>query len=279
MPTIDSAGRQRVIILGDEVNSTSDSSLTNGGFEEGLSSWTTTVFDGGAATIDTTNNLQGLQSIAFRSATIASGGGTATSSTVAVSGGVACRASVVVKAASANISSLVEVVWYTNASVEISTSAVYSTTNTPTSSTIYASTFVSPPTARFARVRLTGGVPASGSSTGTVYMDAVQFSTAPDKQIRASDVVVAGIPFAMEQATAMTAYIWSQHAGQVRVKWVFGGGGLPSADLKKNGVSVGAASGSDYDCLIGDEFRLDVTNSDPNNDCVLNSFTLCGNVG
>lgn len=282
MPTIDSAGRQRVIILGDEVNSTSDSSLTNGGFEEGLASWTTTAFDGGAVTIDTTNNLQGLQSIAFKNATIASGGGTATSSTVAVSGSVACRASVVVKATSANISSLVEVVWYTTALVEISASAVYSTTNTPTSSTIYATTLVSPPTARFARVRLTGGVPASGSSTGTVYMDAVQFSTAPDKQIQPSDIVVNELErkFTLVEPSSTDVHLRSQQVGRCRIKWTINNASYGTIDLKKNGVSIGGAvSGNDHDCAIGDRFTITATATSPGNDLEVLTFQLCGDIG
>lgn len=281
MPTIDSAGRQRVIILGDSAT-IATSSLQNGGFEEGLTSWTTTAYTGGSVAINTANDLEGVQAIGFTSTVTANGGGVALSADIKVAGSVAYRASVIIKAAAANVSSSAEIVWYTKAAVEISASAIYTSTNTPTSATLQHKILIAPATARFAKVRLIGGVPGSGSSAGTVYMDAVQFSTASDKQILASDTVVNELErkFTLIEPSSTDVHLRSQQVGRCRIKWTINNASYGTIDLKKNGVSIGGAvSGQDHDCVIGDRFTITATATSPGNDLEVLTFQLCGDIG
>lgn len=264
------------------VGGSGDSLLKNGGFEDGLTSWTTTAYSGGSVAINTANDLEGTQAIGFTSASTANGGGDALSAEVKVAGGIAYRCSFVYKASVANVSSKVEVVWYNKALSQISVSEIWSSADTSTTAAIRSHVVIAPSTARYARVRLTGGVPGSGTSAGTIYMDAVRFGAAPDRQIHPSDVVINEMQraFTLINPAASDVHLRSQHVGRCKIKWTINSGLYGTIALKKNGATVtGAASGDNHDCVIGDRFTITCTATNPAGDLEVQTFQLCGDIG
>jgi hypothetical protein len=149
--------------------------LRNGSFENGTVGWTLTPFTGGTMAAGASNNLDGANALAVTSTSTANGGGDATGSAfVSMAGALRNMAfSLAVKASVANVSSKAEVVWYDNAQAQISISTIYTSTNTPTTSALQSANIAPPSTARYFKVKLTGGVPASGSAFGTIYFDGV----------------------------------------------------------------------------------------------------------
>jgi len=150
--------------------------IRNPGFESDLGGWTVTTYSGGtvARTTGAGNFNQGIAALAITSTVLANGGGDVLLSEFKpVNGGHSYPVRVDVKASAANVSSKAEVTWYDGAQASISTSTLYTTTDTETSFTTKANALLAPSTARFAKIRLTGGVPGSGSATGTIYFDNV----------------------------------------------------------------------------------------------------------
>lgn len=146
--------------------------LRNGSFENGESSWTFTDYSGGSHAISAAEYIHGIKSLAITSTVLANGGGYAESNEYVPVGGSQFLSFEIWRWASvANISSKCEVVWYDNAKAQISVTAVYSDTNTPTAKTLVQTGLQAPSTARYARLRVTGGVPGTGTATGTVYFD------------------------------------------------------------------------------------------------------------
>lgn len=152
--------------------------LRNGSFEAGTASWTTSAYTGGTVATNTANDMDGATALAITSTVLANGGGEATSDAYNnCAGGLTYGFRLSYKASVANVSSKAEVLWYDDAQAPISTSTIYTSTNTPTTATSVSTAIAAPATARYYRVKLTGGIPATGASTGTVYFDAVEAHT------------------------------------------------------------------------------------------------------
>jgi len=148
--------------------------LRNGSFESGTASWTLAAYTGGTLGTNTANDMDGATCLAITSTVLANGGGTATSNAFNnCTGSEAIGFKVAYKASAANISSRAQVQWFDDTQTLISTSDIYTSTNTPTTQTTASTSLTAPATARYYKVVLTGGVPATGSGTGTVYFDGV----------------------------------------------------------------------------------------------------------
>ena len=152
--------------------------LRNGSFESGEAGWTFNDFTGGSHAIETANDIHGAQSLAITSTVLANGGGEAMSNAfIPVAAGLHdIQYFFFYKASVVNISSRVEIIWYDDAQAQISASQALNTAATPTAASSVNATVIPPATARFMRVRLTGGVPALGSAVGTIYFDGVRIS-------------------------------------------------------------------------------------------------------
>jgi len=150
--------------------------LRNGSFEIGVGTdgWTLTPYRGGTIAINTASASSGVNCLAFTSTVLANGGGYATSDEyIAVTGGTYVQLLLAINASVAHISSKVEIIWYDNAKAVISASTLYTSTNTPTALSNQGATALAPSTSRFMRDKITGGVPATGTATGTVYFDGI----------------------------------------------------------------------------------------------------------
>lgn len=149
--------------------------VRNGGFEDGTNGWTLTPFTGGSFAINTSNEQEGASCLGVTSTVLANGGGEVLSAgfTPIANALRPLAFTLAVKASVANISSKAEVVWYDDAQAQISVSTIYSNTNTPTTAALREITLTPPSTAKYFKIKLTGGIPASGSATGTVYFDTV----------------------------------------------------------------------------------------------------------
>lgn len=196
----------------DGVNSTlvevGPNALRNGSFENGLASWASTAFTGGTIATNTANHMDGATAVAITSTSTANGGGQLdTGSFIPVTGALRdLVVTVAVKASVANVSSKAEVVWYDNTQAQISVATVYSSTNTPTTGGLQMAQLTPPSTARFYKVRLTGGVPASGSSAGTIYFDGAVATFAPNNSFAVTawsptTTTISGIPSAARVIT------------------------------------------------------------------------------
>lgn len=153
--------------------------LRNGSFESDGEGWTITTYTGGSSGFNTANNIDGAKALALTSTSTANGGGQAINGQfINVTGGEAIELYLALKASVANVSSKVEVIWYDSAQAQISATDLYVSTNTPTVNTPLYLGDAAPSTARFCKVRLTGGVPGSGSATGTVYFDGLRMGKA-----------------------------------------------------------------------------------------------------
>lgn len=154
--------------------------IRNGSFESDGAGWTITTYTGGSSAFNTANDMDGAKALALTSTSTVNGGGVATSNEYRTcTGGQKISVRLAYKASAANISSRARVIWYSDAQAQISTSDVYTTTNTPTTQTVVTTVLTAPSTARFYRVELTGGIPGSGSGTGTVYFDGVKAEFSP----------------------------------------------------------------------------------------------------
>lgn len=146
--------------------------LRNGSFEDGTNGWTLTPYTGGSIATNTSNDMDGATALGITSTVLANGGGDALSAAyISCTGGDVYQFGAALKASAANISSKIEVIWYDDAQSQISVSTIYSTSNTPTSKLRVGNALQAPATARYYRVKATGGVPSVGSGTGTVYFD------------------------------------------------------------------------------------------------------------
>lgn len=146
----------------------------NGSFESGVTGWTLTPYTGGTAATNALNNADGTTSLAFTSTVLANGGGDATQSGfTAVSGGEAYPFRMLSWASAINISSKAEVIWYDEDQAQISVTTLYTSTNTETAIARRYVVARAPASARYMKLKLTGGIPATGSATGTVYFDGV----------------------------------------------------------------------------------------------------------
>lgn len=150
--------------------------LRNGSFESGSSSWTVTAYTGGTAVVGTAGAMHGANCLALTSTVLANGGGQALSNEyMPVSPGRSYFAAALFKASVANVSSQIQMVWYTAAKAQISLST-FLTASTPTVETLLGSGAVAPAGAAYAQVCVYGGVPGQGTAVGTVYVDGCVFN-------------------------------------------------------------------------------------------------------
>lgn len=194
--------------------------VRNGSFESGTSGWTITQYTGGTVATNTANDMDGATALAFTSTSVANGGGDATSAGfMPVSGGRSYRASCMVKAGASNVSSKLEVIWYSDAQAQISATTVCSETSTPTTASIRGGTVVAPSNARYAKLKFTGCVPGVGSSTGTVYVDGIVLTFgAPPVEAGTAVLVDAGDATATTSASFVKVKEVAIHVeGRVRV--------------------------------------------------------------
>lgn len=148
--------------------------IRNGSFEDGTQGWTFTDFTGGSHSISTATRHHGAQSASITSTVLANGGGTALSNEfIACSEAWEVLFQIIRSASGANVSSKAEVIWYDNTQAQISASTIYSDASTPTSGTMARAQVTAPANARFFKVKLTGGVPATGAATGTIFFDGI----------------------------------------------------------------------------------------------------------
>jgi hypothetical protein len=151
--------------------------LRNCSFEGGESGWTFTDYAGGSHALNAAQRIHGQQSAAFTSTVLANGGGEAICNEYLYSGaGQPYALSAWVWASVANVSSKIQIVYYDWGHVPISTVDLMVQTNTPTSATRITAQDSPPSQTSFARIRIIGGVPASGAAVGTVYFDNIVLS-------------------------------------------------------------------------------------------------------
>lgn len=150
--------------------------LRNPGFESNdLNGWDSSKYDNAATIATSATALEGGYSLAITTVSAVTGGGYVdTSQFTPVAGGFNRQFSFVFKASAANIASRARVIWYNSAQSQISIDDLYTTTNTPTAAKICVRRIEAPATARYCKIRLEGGVPGTGSGTGTVYFDDVR---------------------------------------------------------------------------------------------------------
>lgn len=154
--------------------------ITDGGFEDDSNGdslpdqWDVTAYpDGGSGAgvviIDSIDQQEGSQSLKFTS--VGDGGGYATSNffNVREGGEVACQWAM--KSTVADVRNVVELIWYTAAQVQISTSSLYddSTTN-PTGWTVKNGTATAVTNARYAKIRIIG-CHSSDATSGATWFD------------------------------------------------------------------------------------------------------------
>lgn len=245
--------------------------LRNYGFEEDLTGWSSSLYSGGSVAISSSNDMEGGKAVGITSANVANGGGYVQTGTVPVGGGVPYRFSVLAKASVPNVSSDAVVIWYNKSLVQISTSQIFVSTSTPTSAALYERVVMAPAAARYALVRLTGGVPGSGSSAGTVYFDHAFMGLGFDRFMAAGEFRLANIGSALTWGSptdTKVAEFVVPYTGLVRVKFDLwqSGGGTVGGRLRINGVVAGTdrqtASGSattyteDIPVTMGDQLQL-----------------------
>lgn len=149
--------------------------LRNGSFEEDSFGWTLTNFTGGSNTISSASHADGAKSLQFTSTNLANGGGDALSQEyINIGGGELIDFAFWAIGSVAGVSSKVEVHWYDNAKALLSTTVLKQLTSTPTAFTHYGVRQRAPASARWCRMRLTGGIPAVGSTTGSIRFDGVE---------------------------------------------------------------------------------------------------------
>lgn len=180
--------------------------VRNGGFEDGTNGWTLTAFTGGTIATNTGNEQEGAACLGITSTVLANGGGEAIMAgfTTVAQALRPMTFTLAVKASAANISSKAEVLWYNDTQASISTSTIYTSTNTPTTAAIQEVLLTPPATAKYFKIKLTGGVPSSGSGTGTVYFDAVSAAvgvTYIGSLVESSAVQMGSSRFSMNSAT------------------------------------------------------------------------------
>jgi len=166
----------------DTVNYGNYNLVTDGGFEDdsngdGLpDQWTVTTYPtagagAGTAVLDSTTQIEGLYALKFTSA--GDGGGYAVSGFINVQEGAVYALTAQLQSTIATVRNVIEIIWYTAAQVQISTSTIYdnSTTN-PTSWAEKSGNATAVSTARFAKIRVTG-CHSSVATVGSTWFDAI----------------------------------------------------------------------------------------------------------
>jgi len=136
-------------------------------------SWSVTLYPGGAQTLETTNPLNGTQSLKFTHPGGAGNGGGYAESDYLTCGYLAnMKLSWLMQSSAAGIYNIVLVRWFDEDKVYLSSSTCFSSTTNPTSVQCFSSTIEPPSGAKFCRVRVVGGH-SSVNVAGTVIFDDV----------------------------------------------------------------------------------------------------------
>jgi hypothetical protein len=194
--------------------------VRNYGFEEDLTGWTQNAYSGGSIAISTSNDLEGAKSVGITSANVTNGGGYVQSGTLVVAGGLPYRFGVSTKASTPGMSSDSAVIWFNRALTQIGTTGIHSVADTPT--TFHSRVVMAPQSARYAVLRITGGVPGLGSSAGTVYFDNAFAGVGYDRFTGAGNIELfrlAGPWTWGTTAETKVAEIVCSYAGSVRVRF------------------------------------------------------------
>jgi len=232
--------------------------VKNGSFERdgggGVpAGWVFTAYTGGSAAMVTATQKHGKTCVGITSTVLANGGGYYESANyIDVGGGEDYLWKIWRAGSIANISSQAEIIWYDAAEAQISVSALFSISTTETTFTEARGRVAAPATARLAKLRLTGGVPAVGSAVGTVYFDGVMVPDVP--RIDSVSIQAGGIAQANIGAAAV---------GQSQLKTTYGDvstGTLSPTNLTLPGGAYGffpqIFSNTGYDTRIGWDFNL-----------------------
>lgn len=207
----------------------------NGSFETSLASWVTVQFAGGTVALTAATQQDGASSIAFTSTVLANGGGNATSANFTnITGGRSYLLSAVVKASVANVSAKMEVNWYDNAQALVSTTIAYTTANAATGFRIRSFRVRAPTAARYAKVVITGAIPAVGAATGTINFDGLVFSQIGGDTLAAVSIFTAN-------GTYFPALTDSRRAVGIAVGGGGGGGSGTGAQAGGGGAGGGCA--------------------------------------
>jgi hypothetical protein len=221
--------------------------LRNGSFEQGLTSWTATAYAGGTAAPNAAN-MDGAACAAITSTVLANGGGELISSEyITCAEGRAYGLSALAKASVAGVSAQIDVYWYNAAKGLISTTSAYFSASVPLTATQVGAIVSAPTNARYMRVRLTGGIPNTGTAVGTVYFDGcVLGALAARHGAGTAYLYPAGAPTYMSAATG-NVYVEFFNAkiiksGTLRIAFdttFIGGNPSHAARVYKNGVAYG----------------------------------------
>ena len=144
--------------------------------------WLFNDFVGGshALNILSSIDINGKTSLNFISTVLANGGGFAdTEDFIETSGSSEYGWRIYRRADIINVSSRAQIRWFTDAQVFISASTLFTDTSTPTTMQVISGTVTAPATARYAKFRIEGGVPGTGTATGQINFDAVTFLENP----------------------------------------------------------------------------------------------------
>lgn len=270
--------------------------IRNGSFESSTTGWTLTPFTGGSIATDSSNDLDGATAIAVTSTVLANGGGELISTTfINITGGTLYSYKVAIDAGSANISSKAEVIWYSDAQAQISANNIYTTTATSTTSAQRGRIIRAPAAARYCKVKLTGGIPATGASTGTIYFDGVMMTDGPADVEPGTQYIVAAYEAASsiittEISTSKTKVIAVPRDGTYTVGFALNksAAGTSNGRIYINGVATGTtrsnATGSyvdyteDLALLHGDtcEIWLWLTGGGGGDQALVKDFRLMG---
>lgn len=160
--------------------------VKNGSFERdgggGIpAGWTFTAYTGGSAAIVTSTQAHGRACVGITSTVLANGGGYYESANFFdVGGGGNYLISLWCLASVGGVSAKAEVIWYDHNEAQLSIGTIWSSAAvTDVKFTEQLARVVAPSSARLAKLRLTGGVPATGTSVGTIYFDGIMVPDFP----------------------------------------------------------------------------------------------------
>lgn len=212
-------------------------SLRNGSFESGFNGWAWTGYTGGSYAVQAAGNMDGANCLAVTSTVVANGGGYAqTTEYEACTAGRSYSFKGQIKASVANVSSKVEVVWFDNTQTQISLSTIYTSTNTPIVATEIQGSVsagaIAPSNARYKQLRITGGIPATGSAFGTVYFDGLVAYPSVNGLIKFTVVTATNAAWVPDPATTRI------------VSQPIAGGGAGGGTTASGGVGLGGKAGA-----------------------------------
>ena len=128
--------------------------------------------------------------MSFTSTSTANGGGYAdTEDYIPVIASESYYVSAFIGASVSGISSQVDVRWFDSSKTLISTTTAISYTDTPTALTLNETQITAPATAKFAIIRITGGVPGVGTAVGTIYFDGIVLMRAQSTKMIGANVI------------------------------------------------------------------------------------------